>query len=192
MLFHRLIAFAAASRWSWRAAKERTGTSCFTNPSWPTRKSAISPAETWWKSSCAAFIAGRSGWPRRRASRPIWCFVRKFTTIAGWIIATRENSSPWAAKPPSSTSKKSNRWWPERRRTMSQNLLQNQWQRLTEPAIRRLQAEQLRRYLRTVVLPFSAHYRKLFQEHALDVNSFHTLEDLQRLPFTTKSDLLNT
>src|SRR6266436_1728142 len=75
---------------------------------------------------------------------------------------------------------------------MSRNLLQNQWQRLNEPAIRRLQAEQLRRYLRTVVLPFSAHYRKLFQEHALDANSFHTLEDLQRLPFTTKSDLLNT
>ncbi len=75
---------------------------------------------------------------------------------------------------------------------MSRNLLQNQWQRLTEPAIRRLQAEQLRRYLRTVVLPFSAHYRKLFQEHALDADSFRTLEDLQWLPFTTKSDLLNT
>ncbi len=75
---------------------------------------------------------------------------------------------------------------------MSRNLLQNQWQRLTEPAIRRLQAEQLRRYLRTVVLPFSAHYRKLFQEHALDAGSFRTLEDLQWLPFTTKSDLLNT
>jgi len=75
---------------------------------------------------------------------------------------------------------------------MSQNSLQNQWQRLPEPAIRRLQAEQLRRYLRTAVLPFSAHYRKLFREHALDADSFRTLEDLQRLPFTTKSDLLNT
>ena len=75
---------------------------------------------------------------------------------------------------------------------MRRNLLQNQWQRLTEPAIRRLQAGQLRRYLRTVVLPFSAHYRKVFREHALDANSFHTLEDLQWLPFTTKSDLLNT
>ncbi len=75
---------------------------------------------------------------------------------------------------------------------MSRNLLQNQWQRLTEPAIRRLQAEQLRRYLRTVVLPFSAHYRKLFQEHALSPDSFRTLEDFQWLPFTSKSDLLNT
>jgi phenylacetate-coenzyme A ligase PaaK-like adenylate-forming protein len=55
-----------------------------------------------------------------------------------------------------------------------------------------LQAEELRRYLSTVVLPFSAHYRKLFQEHGIDPTSFRSLEDLQRLPFTTKSDLLNT
>jgi phenylacetate-coenzyme A ligase PaaK-like adenylate-forming protein len=58
--------------------------------------------------------------------------------------------------------------------------------------VRRWQAEQLRRYLRSVVLPFSANYRKLFLEHGLDAESFRTLEDLQRLPFTTKADLLNT
>src|SRR6266404_1362234 len=75
---------------------------------------------------------------------------------------------------------------------MSRNLLRNRWQQLSEPVVCQLQAEQLRRYLRTVVLPFSAHYRKLFQEHALDAGSFRTLEDLQWLPFTTKSDLLNT
>ncbi len=75
---------------------------------------------------------------------------------------------------------------------MSRNLAGSQWQRLPEPAVRRLQAEQLRNYLRTVVLPFSAHYRKVFRERGLDAESFRTLEDLQRLPFTTKSDLLNT
>jgi phenylacetate-coenzyme A ligase PaaK-like adenylate-forming protein len=75
---------------------------------------------------------------------------------------------------------------------MSRNSLRNHWQQLSEPVIRRLQAEQLRAYLRTAVLPFSAHYRRLFQEHGLDAESFRTLEDLQRLPFTTKSDLLNT
>jgi phenylacetate-CoA ligase len=75
---------------------------------------------------------------------------------------------------------------------MNRNLLRNHWQRLSEPVVRRLQAEQLRDYLRTAVLPFSAHYRKLFREHGLDAESFRTLEDLQRLPFTTKSDLLNT
>ena len=75
---------------------------------------------------------------------------------------------------------------------MKRNLLRSQWQQLSEPAIRRLQAEQLRDFLRTAVLPFSAHYRRLFQEQGLDAESFRTLEDLQRLPFTTKSDLLNT
>src|SRR5580765_7743511 len=75
---------------------------------------------------------------------------------------------------------------------MSRNLLRNRWQQLSEPVVRQLQAEQLRRYLRTVVLPFSAHYRTLFQEHRLHVESFRTIQDLQRLPLTTKSDLLNT
>jgi len=75
---------------------------------------------------------------------------------------------------------------------MSSNLLQNRWQRLSETAVRQLQAEQLRRYLRTVVLPFSAYYRQLFREQRLDAESFRTLDELRRLPFTTKSDLLNT
>jgi phenylacetate-coenzyme A ligase PaaK-like adenylate-forming protein len=75
---------------------------------------------------------------------------------------------------------------------MSRNLLQQHWRQLSEPAVRQGQAEALRRYLRTVVLPFSAHYRKLFQELGLDAESFATLEDLRKLPFTTKSDLLNT
>jgi phenylacetate-CoA ligase len=75
---------------------------------------------------------------------------------------------------------------------MSRNLLQSHWQQLSERTVRRLQVEQLRDYLRTVVLPFSAHYRRLFQEQGLDAESFRSLEDLQRLPFTTKSDLVNT
>jgi phenylacetate-coenzyme A ligase PaaK-like adenylate-forming protein len=46
--------------------------------------------------------------------------------------------------------------------------------------------------LRTVVLPFSPYYRTLFKKHQLDSESFQTVEDLRRLPFTTKTDLLNT
>jgi phenylacetate-coenzyme A ligase PaaK-like adenylate-forming protein len=75
---------------------------------------------------------------------------------------------------------------------MSRNLLEHRWQQLPEAAIRRLQAEQLRRYLRTVVLPFSAYYRELFREHRIEADSVRTLDDLQKLPFTTKADLLNT
>src|SRR5271155_5717060 len=68
----------------------------------------------------------------------------------------------------------------------------NQWQQLPESAIRRLQAEKLRVFLRRSVLPFSAHYQKLFRESGLAAGSFRSLEDLARLPFTTKKDLLNT
>ena len=75
---------------------------------------------------------------------------------------------------------------------MNQNLLENQWQQLPEAVVRRLQAEQLTRYLRTIVLPFSAHYRELFRQQGLNADSFRTLDDLQRLPFTSKLDLLNT
>ncbi|MEY2427739.1 MAG: phenylacetate-CoA ligase [Verrucomicrobiota bacterium] len=75
---------------------------------------------------------------------------------------------------------------------MNGNLLRSRWQRLPEAVVRRLQAEQLRHYLRTVVLPFSAHYSKLFRERGLTADSIHTLEDLEKVPFTTKLDLLPT
>src|SRR6185369_3223761 len=74
---------------------------------------------------------------------------------------------------------------------MGQSLLQSRWKQLPEGAIRRLQAEQLRRYLRTVVLPFSSYYRSLFKEHGIGPDCINTLDDLQRLPFTSKADLLN-
>ena len=75
---------------------------------------------------------------------------------------------------------------------MNGSILQAQWQRLPETAVRRLQAAQLRRFLSAVVLPFSAHYRKMFEERGLTADSFRTIEDLRHLPFTTKADLLNT
>jgi phenylacetate-coenzyme A ligase PaaK-like adenylate-forming protein len=75
---------------------------------------------------------------------------------------------------------------------MNGNILQQKWHALPEAAVRRLQAEQLRRHLREVVLPFSAHYRRMFEELRLTADSFRTLDDLRRIPFTTKADLLNT
>src|SRR2546426_10432538 len=75
---------------------------------------------------------------------------------------------------------------------MNTKLLTSQWQQLPEKAVRRLQAEKLRDYLRRVVLPFSAHYRELFSECNLTADSFHSLEDLQRVPYTSKGDLTNT
>jgi phenylacetate-coenzyme A ligase PaaK-like adenylate-forming protein len=75
---------------------------------------------------------------------------------------------------------------------MSSSRLQNRWQQLPEAEIRRLQAEKLRHYLRTVVVPFSPRYRELFREQKLNADSIRTLDDLQRLPFTKKTDLLPT
>jgi len=75
---------------------------------------------------------------------------------------------------------------------MSANWPGNRWQQLPEAAIRRRQAEQLRHYLRNVVLPFSAHYRELFHAQGLKADSFRTLEDWQQVPFTTKADFSNT
>jgi phenylacetate-CoA ligase len=75
---------------------------------------------------------------------------------------------------------------------MNPNLLRTQWDRLPETVIRQLQAEKLRRYLRDVVIPFSAHYRELFSRHGITADSFQTLADLEQIPFTTKADLANT
>jgi phenylacetate-coenzyme A ligase PaaK-like adenylate-forming protein len=75
---------------------------------------------------------------------------------------------------------------------MNRNLLRKQWLRSPETTVRRRQTEQLRQYLRTVVLPFSARYGEMFREQSLNAESIRTLDDLQQLPFTTKADLLNT
>lgn len=75
---------------------------------------------------------------------------------------------------------------------MNQSRLQREWQALPESEVRKLQAEKLRRYLREVVLPFSPHYGRLFAERGLVANSLRTLDDLNRLPLTSKADLLPT
>ena len=75
---------------------------------------------------------------------------------------------------------------------MNTNHLTTKWPRLSEKEIRSLQAEKLRRYLRTVVAPFSPHYRELFRQERVDVEAIRSLDDLRRLPFTSKTDLLNS
>ncbi len=75
---------------------------------------------------------------------------------------------------------------------MNPKLLATRWQRLPEEVVVELQAEKLRHYLRTVVLPFSPYYRELFGRHGLKADSFRALEDLEQLPFTCKADLVNT
>ncbi len=58
------------------------------------------------------------------------------------------------------------------------------------PALAQHQVHQLRHYLKTRVLPFSAHYGKLIAEHGLNADDLRTAEGLAEIPLTSKLDLL--
>ena len=58
--------------------------------------------------------------------------------------------------------------------------------------VRALQGRALHEYLRDCVLPFSAHYKRMFAEHGLSADDFRSIEDLEKMPFTSKVDLLPT
>lgn len=66
------------------------------------------------------------------------------------------------------------------------------WDRCPVADQRRRQNEKLHRFLNEIVAPFSPYYRKLFAARQLDPRRIKTVADLQRLPFTTKTDLLPT
>ena len=64
------------------------------------------------------------------------------------------------------------------------------WDSTPPDAWRKWQITQLRDYLSRRVIPFSAHYRRVFEEqgvHPLDIRSF---EDWSRVPMTSKKDLV--
>jgi phenylacetate-CoA ligase len=75
---------------------------------------------------------------------------------------------------------------------MNTSRLYKDWQNLSRHEIGALQAEKLRHYLQKVVLPFSPYYGRLFSEHGAEIASIRELDDLQRLPMTSKADLLPT
>lgn len=51
------------------------------------------------------------------------------------------------------------------------------------------QLRRLRNYLKHRVLPFSDHYRRLFQEHGIRPDDIRSLEDWRKVPFSSKEDL---
>lgn len=51
------------------------------------------------------------------------------------------------------------------------------------------QIRRFRDYLTRRVLPYSTHYRRLFEANDISVHDFQTLADLRKIPFTSKSDL---
>ncbi len=75
---------------------------------------------------------------------------------------------------------------------MSHELLTRRWQSLEREAARELQGRKFHGYLRDCVLPFSGHYQRVFREHGLSADDFRSVDDLRKLPFTSKEDLLPT
>jgi phenylacetate-coenzyme A ligase PaaK-like adenylate-forming protein len=57
-------------------------------------------------------------------------------------------------------------------------------------SLRDWQLDRLRRYLSRTVLPFSAYYRRLFDQASVEPAALRCSDDLRRIPFTTKSDFL--
>lgn len=66
------------------------------------------------------------------------------------------------------------------------------WDRMSLEEMRHFQIRRLRRFLATRVLPFSAHYRRTLGAAGFHPASLRRVEDLERIPFTTKADLLPT
>jgi phenylacetate-CoA ligase len=67
------------------------------------------------------------------------------------------------------------------------------WSALTRASkaeLRRIQDAALRRYVREELYPFSAHYRRAFDAAKVEPKDVRTVDDLRRLPLTTKQDLL--
>ncbi len=75
---------------------------------------------------------------------------------------------------------------------MSFDHLTTHWDRLDRDEARDLQGRKFHRYLRDCVLPFSTHYKKVFKELGLGAQDFRTPDDLLKLPFSRKEDLLPT
>lgn len=74
---------------------------------------------------------------------------------------------------------------------MKKDILDKHWGSLSPDELRHRQGRRLRRYLDEQVVPFSAYYRKLFAKEGIDPRSIQTLEDLERIPFTSKRHLVD-
>ena len=66
------------------------------------------------------------------------------------------------------------------------------WESASPDELHHRQARQLRWFLRERVVPFSAHYRRLFNDQGLDVRDIRTTDDLPKIPFTSKRNLGET
>lgn len=75
---------------------------------------------------------------------------------------------------------------------MSPTHLTTHWHSLDRAHVRAQQGQKLHRYLRDCVLPFSQHYQRVFAQAGLKADDIRSVDDLAKIPFTAKDDLLPT
>jgi phenylacetate-coenzyme A ligase PaaK-like adenylate-forming protein len=66
------------------------------------------------------------------------------------------------------------------------------WGNIPVAELRERQGRKLHQFLAQRVYPFCPHYRRMFDEHGINPDSIRRLEDLQKLPFTSKADIAST
>ncbi len=69
----------------------------------------------------------------------------------------------------------------------------NPWDNITSLSyseIKDLQNKQLHHFINTHVYPFSPYYRKVFDDNKINPNDIRTVNDLKRIPFSSKLDLV--
>jgi phenylacetate-CoA ligase len=66
------------------------------------------------------------------------------------------------------------------------------WESASPDEIKKRQSVLLHRFLKDRVIPFSAHYRRIFQQQELTAKDIQSTDDLVKLPFTSKRDLGET
>lgn len=63
------------------------------------------------------------------------------------------------------------------------------WESASLDELHHRQSKRLRRFLRDRLVPFTAHYRRIFERHEIDPRDLHSTDQLTSLPFTSKRDL---
>ncbi|MEM1442654.1 MAG: AMP-binding protein [Verrucomicrobiota bacterium] len=69
--------------------------------------------------------------------------------------------------------------------------LTTHWDALSKDELNHLQGKRLRSFLGNHVVPFSAHYGDVFAEAGIDPDEVRTIENLSRLPFSSKKSLID-
>ncbi len=75
---------------------------------------------------------------------------------------------------------------------MKPNSQRPQWPSRPTSALHDWQLGRLRKYLRDTVLPFSSHYGALFRREKITPDCLRTMDDLRRIPFTSKLDFASS